>query len=231
MVQKLRVAVFPFENIVLYPHTDIPLYVFARNYIQMIEDSIKHNFLIAMGLGDPVLDPHGRPMPGLLYPKSIMGLGKARIVKRLEEGTLSVIIEGMGRVKLERAVQNLPYLLCEATTMTEEVPTHDELTSPSLKPLDALITTWITNHLLGPEQRIELLEKIKNPQALVDYISLLLIKDPGLKQILLESNSLGDKTEILNLLLHGPNQAKEDPIVGDGLKKFEDIERVSNFQN
>lgn len=117
--KTINVAVFPFKDLVLYPNASIPMYIFEPAYIKMIQDALELDMPVALGLGDPIIDSEGREIPNALAPKKVMGIGKPMIIENYDDGSMYILLQGMGKVTLGHAVQDIPYLIFEATPIVE----------------------------------------------------------------------------------------------------------------
>ena len=49
----VEVSVFPLTRVTLFPQTTKPLNIFEPRYIEMIEDALKHDRLIALVFAEP----------------------------------------------------------------------------------------------------------------------------------------------------------------------------------
>lgn len=76
-------------------------------------------------------------------------------------------------------------------------------------------------------QREAFFEKIKTVHHIIDYISMFLIQDRDLKQIILETEAVADRIRLLDmLLLHDEeDEITESRYYGDILKRFEKLEK------
>ena len=50
MIENLpkKISVFPLSNFIIFPNTSVPLNIFEKRYINMIDDSMKGNRIIGM---------------------------------------------------------------------------------------------------------------------------------------------------------------------------------------
>ncbi len=219
----LKVGVFPLKNIILYPHTHLPLIVQDPNYVQMIKDSARLNFCIAIGLGDTVRDTYGRVLPKLLRPKKVFGLGKVELVEEYEDGSIFVIFHGIGKCSLRDIHQHVPYLVCEADLIQDTQEGFIELPKGTLSRLTKLLTKWLVENIDDQVYLEAIKSELNQIDRVVSHICAFMIKDRDLKQILLETYSLGERIRIIDALFpkEFQRQGQENPQLENALKSFE----------
>ena len=118
-----ELPVLPLKETVVYPESMTPLAIGQERSIKLIEDVINGDRLLAL---ITVKDSEaGEPGWDDLYE-----IGTAAIVHkmiRVPDGTLRILVQGVGRIKLERHVQDEPYLVGEFTAVPDEVDETPEL--------------------------------------------------------------------------------------------------------
>ncbi len=231
MSKKIKVGVFPLRNIILYPHTVLPLIINDEGYQRMLKDSIEQNFPIAVGLGDTILlgDP-SRPSP-YLRPRETLGLGLANILETYEDGSQYVIFQGIGKIRLEGIVHQEPYLLCHGEVIYDQEPSQVALLNNPIKRLESLLFTWLRHNVDDYDHLNSMLTTIKTANQIVDYICAFLVQDNDLKQILLESRSLSERIALLDALLPKNYHNRESPYVGELIKAYEFDNRATGTDN
>lgn len=85
----------------LFPQSLLPLYIFEPRYRRMLEDTLQSHrmFIVAMQ----------RPGCQRELPSPVAGLGFIRVSVDHEDGTSHLILQGLTRVELTRAVRYKPY--------------------------------------------------------------------------------------------------------------------------
>lgn len=91
----MNVPVFPLANVVLFPHTFLPLHVFEPRYRAMVAHALDGARLIVVVLAHEELPPGQRPD---IHP--IGSVGRIDVVKRLEDGRFHLVLHGLSRVAL-----------------------------------------------------------------------------------------------------------------------------------
>lgn len=225
-MKKVKVSVFPLRNIVLYPQTHLPLIVQDINYIQLIKNACTENQPIAVGLGDQVKDKFGRTLPKLLKPKKIFALGKPELIETYDDGSVFVIIHGIGKCSLEYVLQQVPYLICEANVIEDTESKSLKLPRGNIHRLKRILQNWLNENIDDEIYLKALMGELSEIDQIINHICAFMVKDRETKQILLETYSLSERIKIINALF--PSNSRfpdsEDPIVSRALKIFENEE-------
>jgi len=99
------VAVFPLPDVVLFPHTALPLHVFELRYRTMVREALSGGRLLALAVLKPGRDPRDRQ-------PEYHGLGcLARIddVEWLPNDCYDLRVVGLTRVRIGKPVTEFPY--------------------------------------------------------------------------------------------------------------------------
>jgi hypothetical protein len=91
----MNAPVFPLANVVLFPHTFLPLHVFEPRYRAMVAHALEGSRLIVVVLAREELPPG--PPPDI-HP--IGSVGRIDVAKRLEDGRFHLVLHGLSRVAL-----------------------------------------------------------------------------------------------------------------------------------
>jgi ATP-dependent Lon protease len=106
--------VLPLKDAVVFPQSMSPLAIGQERSIQLVDDVLSGDRLVALvAARDPSLE-----QPGF---DDLYDVGTAALVHRMlrmPDGTLRVLVQGLGRIRLGRPVRDQPYLVAEV----EEVP-------------------------------------------------------------------------------------------------------------
>ncbi len=108
-VRSEIIGILPLRNSVLFPHAVMPISVGRRKTLALIENALEKDVAIAVvSQKEAAVDD---PEPEDLY---TIGT-KARILKaiRVGGGNINLIIQGLGRVRVERFVEREPFLAAE----------------------------------------------------------------------------------------------------------------------
>lgn len=203
-------ALYLFNNI-FYPQTIIPLSVNDEASKEMLLKCFEHNLEIVL------FHPNARS-------KGIGTLGKILMIDYNSDGGLSVIVQGLVRVKLETLVEQDPfpqYLIGDYYDFDEKNAT---LRDSPLERLHSVLERWLARHVHSKVERERFMKDISSPAKLINNLCMLIVKDVELKQIFLESTSLLDRVRMMNALLIGETPESEDVEMCEAIKNFERLE-------
>ena len=104
-----KICVFPLSNFIIFPNTSVPLNIFEKRYINMIEDSMKGNRIIGM-----VQPKNNKKNVPELY--SIWCAGKITSFSETDDGRYLIVIKGLNRFKILNELNNNKlYRECEVS--------------------------------------------------------------------------------------------------------------------
>jgi uncharacterized protein len=110
---------FPLPDVVLFPHTLLPLHIFEPRYRQMTEDALADDQLVTMVQVRPVVkgSPWVEPVPIM----DVGCLGKIIQHERLANGRFNFLLMGCKRVRLKREILSAKlYRIAEAEIIEDE---------------------------------------------------------------------------------------------------------------
>ena len=195
-MEKLNIPVLPIQNLVFFPKTAVPLNIENPTVIKMIKDCVEFDSPIGLSL----MEGFGLFVSDI--PREICGIGIPIILEETPT-QLKVIINGTGKVKLGTIVQNFPYPVYEAFLIQEEEEEEDlTLEDPKVEKLRSIFASWLENSILNETERIQLLSGLTTIDHIVDYISMFIIQDVELRQLILEVHSLSERIHMLTLLIN-----------------------------
>jgi ATP-dependent Lon protease len=96
-----EVPVMTLPNATLFPQALLPLYIFEPRYQQMLADALHSHRMFSVAMQEPG-SKRERPSP-------VAGLGLIRVSVGHRDGTSHLILQGLARVELEKAVRYKPY--------------------------------------------------------------------------------------------------------------------------
>lgn len=215
MSQFILPTLYLFDN-VFYPTTVIPLIITDAPSRKLIDNCFTEDLPLALWFQGERSKP-------------IATMGKILSMEERRDGTLKVLLRGMKRVYLEKIVQQIPYPVFHASLYSdierEAFDSHGRLEKFSL-----ILNEWLLQHIPSEKDRKEFMRDLDTPQKLIDHISLLLIRDVEIKQILLECNSLNERMQLVDTLVKSPFE-KEDLVATIAIKNFEKLDMVSGIKN
>ena len=95
-----KIPVFPLSNFIIFPKTSVPLNIFEKRYIDMINDSMKSNKII--GMIQPQSSKNEKGLPNLYQ---VGCLGKITTFQETEDGRYLIELKGVIRFEKVREIQ------------------------------------------------------------------------------------------------------------------------------
>ncbi|MDD0851477.1 LON peptidase substrate-binding domain-containing protein [Halobacteriovorax sp. GB3] len=215
-----NIPILPIPNVVFFPNTSLPLFVVEPLYVQLIYDCIENN----TPLGIAMADTDTFYNTGRLKPKNICGIGKPIILEELDDGSLKILIRGVGRVQLMHQEQHLPYPVYSVERYYDRSNVASSQ-SRHIARLKTILDEWLHQNIPDSIEREAFLRTLSSIYHVVDYICMFLIQDKELRQLLLENDSLNERIYMLDILLRDENPFNEDLIVVSAIKEFEQLEK------
>ena len=90
---------FPLPNLVMFPHVAQPLHVFESRYVEMLEDALATDRLIATGLLLPGWETEYEGRPPM---DPILCVGRVMSQSRTDDGTYNILLAGLSRAEMIR---------------------------------------------------------------------------------------------------------------------------------
>ncbi len=192
-----HLPILPLRGLVVFPMTAVPIRVGQLRSVRLIDDAvIGKRFIGLVASRDPELETPG--------PDDVYRVGTVAAVHRLfkaPDGTITLIMQGLSRVRVEEFVSELPYLTARVSMAPEGVEESPEVEAlrrsvvEGFRRLNELAPT-------GPEEMGALIVNLEDPLQLV-YAVANQMKKIDLKdaQRLLELDSVTEKLRMLLGLL------------------------------
>jgi ATP-dependent Lon protease len=115
--------VLPLKETVVFPESVSPLAIGQERSIQLVDDVLEGERMLALvAVKNPEVEQPGWD--------DLYETGTAAVVHkmiRVPDGTLRILVQGVARIKLERHIQEDPYLVGEFTVVPDEVEETPEL--------------------------------------------------------------------------------------------------------
>lgn len=221
---KLKVPVLPIPNVVFFPHASLPIYIVDPIYVRMVRECVANDQHLAITM---VNGQSSAFLPGQQH-SQICSIGKPIILEELEGGGIKALIKGVQRVKLQAPKQHLPYLICDAEAYYDQLEDCAVISS-SIERLKKILNSWLTENISSSVDRQVFTQSLISVYHVVDYVSMFLIQDPEIRQLLLENTSIYERIQMLNSLLKESRPFSEDPTVVSAIKNFEVLESTAKF--
>lgn len=222
MNNEITVPVICLPNVVFFPETVLPMTIQDRTCIKIIKDAAKNNTLIALAKSQE--DSHDMSYRPSSKPNMVCTTGTPHIVEENdEEGYLRIVLKGEARICLKKCMQELPYPIYQAEVLipsiSETIFEGDEIFY-----LQDLMRSWLETFILDSREREQFLMHLNSVHRLVNNVSMLLVKDPLIKQILLENDSLPERIKLLNKLFRAQANFRENSMVVNAMISYDNLE-------
>ncbi len=188
------VPLFPLPNVVLFPKTPVPLYIFEERYRTMIREAIAGSREIVIAL----VRPGGETGPGgVPEVHDIACLGRIESYEELEDGKYNIVVVGVDRVRILREVRHSPYQRVEVERIEPPLPggTAEEIAGRQNR-IGGLFARFTELATGAPQQANELMPQL-DFDALVNMVAMTLNLAIDQKQALLELDDASERCDAL----------------------------------
>ena len=180
------VPVMTLSQTVLFPQAMMPLFIFEPRYREMLSTVLEEDRIFAVA----ALDERDEDAEVLETPYSIAGVGVVRACKQNPDGTSNLILQGLARVEFENFVCEEPYRRARIQKLMSESDGSEE-TLGSIQPtLLALVQIQMRLGAEIPQDVLQFLSNIKEPESVLDLAIYTLCPSGSFKQELLETRGI-----------------------------------------
>ncbi len=211
------------NNVILFPQAMLPLYIFEPRYRKMLAAVLASDRVLAVALRR---EDRNRETPA-----TIAGLGLVRACVTRRDGTSNLILQGLARVKLGKAVQYRPYRRHEAEPLPRAGNSGLAVQALTTKVLDLVKQRLqhgveLASHPIETDsdqtrehgapftiaafhQALEQLAQLDDSEQLTDLVSATLLRDARQRQTILETARLEDRLRHLVHFLLAEAEAED----------------------
>lgn len=187
----------PLRDIVVFPHSVMPLFVGRERSIKALEHALEH------GNKEVVLAAQKKARTNNPSPDDIHSIGCIALVVqmlKLPDGTVKVLVEGRRRVKLKRLIEGDSYMQAEVESIKEQIEHSIELEALMRSVVDAFDSYAQHHRRIAPELAVTL-SQIDEPARLADTLAAHLTLKAEDRQQLLELLNVEERlTRLLELM-------------------------------
>jgi len=181
-----EVPVMTLSQTVLFPQAMMPLFIFEPRYREMLSTVLEEDRIFVVA----ALDERDEDAEVLETPYSIAGVGVVRACKQNPDGTSNLILQGLARVEFENFVCEEPYRRARIQKVMSESDGSEE-TLGSIQPtLLALVQIQMRLGAEIPQDVLQFLSNIKEPESVLDLAIYTLCPSGSFKQELLETRGI-----------------------------------------
>lgn len=198
----MEVFVFPLGHVVFYPSTSKPLQIFEPRYVQMVKDSIATGTPIAIGYVDePNQEYIYQYGSQLSFVRSVVGFGVPKILEEHSDGSLLIFLQGKGKAKLGSVIdRGTPYIVCHAEIIPENHTMSSEIVA-EFTTINKVLRKWVETRIPEPRNREHFLRHIQSAEEVIGCYASYLVADHDMQQLLLESNDINEKIQLVTGLI------------------------------
>jgi Lon protease-like protein len=181
-----QAPVMVLPSTVLFPHALMPLYIFEPRYRAMLAAALERDRVFCMAQRKPASSETHSPADFF----HTAGVGLVRACVAREDGTSHLMLQGLARVRFTGFSQTQPFFMAKLEAVESPVLPDDEVAAMQVRKLADKVR-GLCRHFRdinpeAPEEIDEFLEKVDDPGMLADSVAHAFLRDPLLRQHLLE---------------------------------------------
>lgn len=196
MEEKRIYPVLPLRNVVVFPHTVLPIFVGRRKSLASFEEAMKKDKLLV--LVTQRIEEEEDPTPEGLYQIGVL----AQILQnvKLPDGTERVIVEAIKRVKIENYTKIEPYFEAEVVEIEDKIEITPHIEALTRVTLD-LYADYVRLSKKIPIDSLAAVQDVGDPVRFLDIIASNILLPIQEKQKILETINIEERFEILIKIL------------------------------
>lgn len=197
------VFVFPLKEVILFPHSRLPLHIFEPRYLEMVRRALEEKIEIAI---TPPLEKTGektgeeKEKSGSNYKGILAGAGHPHILKEHPDGRLIILLAGSSKVRLGKTIQTDPVIECEAEVIEENISLRSELRF-KLHRVRQNLEKWASLNIEDHQTQEQFIESLQTPNNVIETASLIFLESRSDQQELLEIDDINLMLETLLQML------------------------------
>ena len=196
MSAVIQIPIFPLPDVVLFPHTLLPLHIFEPRYRQMVRDCLAGDRRLAMALLRPGWenDYYGRPP---IY--SIAGAGEILQHEELSDGRFNILLRGTMRIGITAELPpDKPYREARARPLLDRYPdANPQALADRIERLKVFYLRILSEVQKGQGEIAKIFSGVKDPGIIVDRIAGAAIADAETRQQVLEAVEVATRLTIV----------------------------------
>ena len=204
-----KTRLFPLPNLVVFPHVVQPLHIFESRYVEMLEDAVAGDNLLAMGLLLPGWEAEYEGRPPV---DPFVCLGRVLSHTPTKDSRYNILLGGIARARIKSelpAKRSFREVELEILTDVEPEP-DDSLVRELQLELVGTFRKFIPSDSSAKKQFGEILNRESRLGTLTDLISYSLPLDLAFRQTLLAELDVVQRTRLLLDQLRRHLQATEN---------------------
>lgn len=215
-----EVPVMTLPDVAFFPQALMPLHIFEPRYRRMLRQVLATNRLFAVAGLDAASNLEGAAFEP---PHRIATLGIVRACQKTDNGTSTLLLQGLCRVEITDILNDFPYRSIRIRALRSEPGEDPEEQVGLRRELGRLLALKLRYGANVPEEMADFLRSIDDPETFVDLAAYSLCDDAAFKQKLLETldvttrlklykRRLSNEIRTLRLRHSLPDQPPDDKI-------------------
>lgn len=185
---------FPLPNVVLFPKTPMPLYIFEERYRTMVREALEGNGELVIAL---LRGGSEQGHSGYSSVHTVACLGKIESYEELKDGKYNIVVVGLHRVRILREIRHSPYQLVEVEKLEETLSEeHAEDIVERHNQLGGLFARFTELATGVKQQAVDLMPQL-DFESLVNMVAMTLNLGIEQKQALLEIDAVPQRCDVL----------------------------------
>ena len=194
----------PLPEVMLFPGTMLPLYIFEKRYRAMLAWALENHRMFCMAPMKPQMTEAANVED--FY--HTVGLGLVRACISHENGTSHLVLQGITRVRLMGFVQQEPFRMAEIHELPSQ-PVERSAVEPLIANLLEFCARFQSDEGAMEAGIDQQLAKIQDPDLLADIIAQTFLRDATRRQQVFEELHVGRRMELLARHLEAESDAAE----------------------
>jgi Lon protease-like protein len=188
--------IFPLPNVVLFPNSNLPLFIFEDRYKQMVHDCLKGDRYLSVAL----LKKGWEQQSGTPRPHTIAGFGRIVHATRQPNDCMDIVIQGMGRIEMTAFHDDRAYLRASVNLVQPQYAPGEDLAALAETLRQRFLGLLDARGIAALELRTSL-KLLASPIDLVLFITTHRPLDFYLTLEILEQHTVSDQVAQLNDIL------------------------------
>jgi len=202
MSAVIQIPIFPLPDVVLFPHTLLPLHIFEPRYRQMVEDALAGDRRIAMAIlrAGWENEYYGRPP---VHP--VAGVGEIVQHERLADGRFNILLRGTMRAGIVAELPgNKPYRVVRARPLLDRYPDEGPAAlRDRTERLKVFYIRLLSEVQKGQSEIARIFSGVTDPGIIVDRIAGAAIADTDVRRQVLELVEVNARLQLVQEHLVG----------------------------
>ncbi len=194
-----QIAVMTLPNVTFFPQALLPLHIFEPRYREMLVESLATDRLFAVAGVDA---QRSKALAHPEIPHRVATLGIVRACQGNDNGTSSLLLQGIARVEVLEIVREQPFRLAKIRALASRAGAPAKENDRLRQQVTRLIRTKQRLGANVQQEFAEFLRTVEDPEAFVDIAAFSLCDDARLKQKLLETLDVHRRLELFSARLH-----------------------------